>query len=241
MWRWVIKDYFSNFSRYKMKAAMKAANWLWILYWFVALPGMSGVFEELDNVWTFYLMMLPVGYCLVSGVLQKSKLPKFFYICPMEEGVRRTYINRKALFFVLVSAFVGGIATVLLLVFRLCHPLTAGVYFFDVLVLSLFGGEIFLQTVEIPKDSAIQVEEASMLGVTKGVAFVLSLVGIFGMWMMLSFGPSVESWCKWVFFAAAVVIVLPLTIKGLTGWNAAVERTLSYEVVKVKAKRVGGK
>lgn len=240
MWRWVIKDYFSAFSWYRISALMKASNWFWVLYWFLLLPGMSGAFEEMDKVWTFYLMMLPVGFCFVSGVFHRSKLPKFFYICPMERSVRRTYINRKFLFEILVPAFIGGVATVLLLGLRLCHPLTAGLYFFDMLVISLLGGDIFTQTVEVPKDSAIQVEEAKMLGVTKCVAFVLSFLGIFGMWMMLDFGPAVESWCKWGFFSVAVLIVLPLTIKGLTGWNAAVERALSYEVFKVKAKRIGG-
>lgn len=241
MWRWVIKDYFSAFSWYKIREVMKPGNLFWIFYWLVVLPGLSGAFEEMDKVWTFYLMMLPVGFCTVSGVFHRSKLPKFFYICPMERSVRRTYINRKFLFAILVPAFIGGVATILLLGLRLCHPLTAGLYFFDMLVISLFGGDIFTQTVEVPKDSAIQVEEVNMLGVTKGVAFVLSFLGILGMWMMLDIGPAVESWCKWVFFSVAVVIVLPLTIKGLTGWNAAVERALSYEVVKIKAKKVGGK
>ena len=55
MWRWVIKDYFSAFSWYKIRTVMKGANLIWVLYWCLVLPGMSGTFEERDNVWTFYL------------------------------------------------------------------------------------------------------------------------------------------------------------------------------------------
>lgn len=240
MWRWVIKDYFSAFSWHKISALMKAGNWFWILYWLVVLPGLSGAFEEWEYALTFYLLMLPVGFFFVSASLQRKKLPKIFYISPMEMPVRRAYIERKFLFSILIPAFVGGVSTVLLLVFQLCHPLTAGLYFFDILVISLFGGEFFTQTVEIPKDSAIQQETMQSMGITRGVAFILSFVGVSGMWIMLDCGPSIEVWCKWIFVGVAVVLQLPLTIKGLTGWNAAVERSLSYEVVKIKPKRIGG-
>ncbi len=240
MWRWVIKDYFSNFSWYKISAAMKAANWFLVIYWIVIIPAMTGAFEKWEYALTFYLIMLPVGFRIVSGIFQRSKLPKIFYICPIERAVRRAYIERKFLFSAVVPAFVGGVAAVLLWVLQLCHPLTAGLYFFDILIISFLGQKIFTQTVEVPKDSAIQRETVESMGVIQAVAFVLSFFGVFGMWMMLDFGPSIESWCKWIFFGIAVVLQLPLTIKGLTGWNAAVERALSYEVIKVKARKIGG-
>ena len=241
MWRWVIKDYFVAFRWRQIKESVKRGDLFWIIYFFTLLPLICGVYERGEYTVTYYMMILPIGFCMASSVLHKRKLSKIFYICPMERTVRKAYIERKYLFSVLVSAFVGGIATVMLLVCRLCHPLTAGVYFFNILVVSVFSDKIFVQTVEIPKESAIRLETVESEGVAEGVATFLGALGNFGMCMMLSFGPYVESWCKWVFFAAAVVIVLPLTIKGLTGWNAAVERALSYEVVKVKAKRVGGK
>lgn len=241
MWRWVVKDYFSNFSRYKISARIKGGNWFGVFYCFIILPLTFRAFESWKDTLTFYLMMIPMFFCLESGTLNRNRLPKFFYVCPMEKEVRRDYIERKFMFSILFPAMIGGIAAALLWGFRLCHPLTAGLYFFDVTVVSIFMGGIFKQMVEIPKDSAIQLEAVETEGIIEAVAYILSFMGVIGMYIMLEIGPSVESWCKWIFLGVAVVLQLPLTIKGLTGWNAAVERALGYEVVKVKAKRVGGK
>ncbi|MBR3823758.1 MAG: hypothetical protein IKJ39_01010 [Lachnospiraceae bacterium] len=241
MWRWVIKDYFSNFSWYKISARMKGGNWFWVIYMFTIVPLVCRMFERWEYTAIYYLMMLPIGFCMASAALQKNRLSKIFYICPMEKTMRRAYVERKFLFSVLVSAFGGCVSTVLLLLLQLCHPVTAGVYFFNLLVISVFSDKVFIQTVEIPKDSAIRLETVESQGSTESVALLLSVIGTCGMGMVLSFGPSVESWCKWIFLGGAVLIILPLTIKGLTGWNAAVERALSYEVVKIKAKKVGGK
>lgn len=241
MWRWVIKDYFTSFSWYRMKDRMKSGDLFWAIYMVTLLPLMCGIFEQWEYTMIYYLMMLPIGFSMLSLAFQKSRLPKIFYICPMEKAVRRAYIERKFLFSVLVSAFIGGVSTVLLLVLQLCHPLTAGVYFFNMLVISVFSDKIFIRTVEIPKESAIQLETVESEGIAEGVASLLSVLGTFAMSMVLSFGPSVESWCKWIFLGGAVVLILPLAIKGLTGWNGAVERALSYEVIKVKAVMKGRK
>jgi len=241
MWRWVVKDYFSAFGWYRISALMKAGNWFWVIYWFAMLPAMFNSFGSWEDTLTFYLMMIPIFFCLTSEIFHRNRLPKIFYICPMEKEIRKAYIERKFLFSILFPSLLGGVAAVALWGFKLCHPLTAVLYFFDVLVISIFIGGIFKQTVQIPENSAIRLETVETNGVIEGAAYILSLIAVFGMYMMLEFGPSIEVWCKWIFVGFAVVLQLPLTIKGLTGWNAAVERALSYEVVKIKAKKVGGK
>ena len=64
MWRWVIKDYFSAFSWYRISALMKAGNWFWVIYWVAMLPAMFKSFGSWEDTLTFYLMMIPIFFIL---------------------------------------------------------------------------------------------------------------------------------------------------------------------------------
>ncbi len=234
MWRWVIKDYFAAFRWGKIKDWLKTGDWFWIVYFLVLLPYIFNFFEKDEYMIIYYILMIPAGYCLISEALHENMLPKLFYLCPMEKEERKGYVECKFVFAMLVPAMLGGIFAIILWVFSHCHPVTAIMYWVNVVILGITTSSCLgKRKVKIPKaGSALMQTVNTSEGIVRG-NLIVTLFSILGMGMMLCNEVSIEGWCKWVFVSIAVFLQLPFTIKYLSGWNKAVENAVGYAKTKL--------
>lgn len=229
MWRWVIKDYFGAFRWGKIKDWLKEGDWFWILYFMSILPYIMGFMEKNEYIVLYYIMMIPVGFCLISEALHENLLPKMFYLCPMEKEVRKAYIERKFIFAMIVPTILGGIFAVIMWAFSHCHPLTAIMYWVNVVILGILTSSFMgKRKVKIPKEGSNQSETVNTTSGAVVGNLIVTLFAIVGIGMMLNNETSIESWCKWVFVSITVFVQLPLLIKYLSGWNKAVENAVGY-------------
>lgn len=229
MWRWVIRDYFVAFRWGKIKDWLKSGDWFWVVYFLMLLPYIFGFLEKDEYMVLYYIMMIPAGYCLISEALHENLLPKMFYLCPMEKEERKAYVERKFCFAMIVPAILGGIFAVILWVFSHCHPLTAIMYWVNVVILGILTSSFLgKRKVKIPKAGSYLKETVNAGGAVLTSNLIVTLFSIFGMGMMLCNEVSIEGWCVWVFVSIAVFVQLPLTIKYLSGWNKAVENAVGY-------------
>lgn len=229
MWRWVIKDYFGAFRWGKIKDWLKEGDWFWILYFMSILPYIMGFMEKNEYIVLYYILLMPVGYCLISEALHENLLPKMFYLCPMEKEVRKAYIERKFIFAMIVPTILGAIFAVIMWAFSHCHPLTAIMYWVNVVILGILTSSFMgKRKVKIPKEGSNQSETVNTTSGAVVGNLIVTLFAIVGIGMMLNNETSIESWCKWVFVSITVFVQLPLLIKYLSGWNKAVENAVGY-------------
>jgi hypothetical protein len=173
--------------------------------------------------------MIPVGFCLISEALHENLLPKMFYLCPMEKGVRKAYIERKFIFAMIVPTILGAIFAVIMWAFSHCHPLTAIMYWVNMVILGILTSSFLgKRKVKIPKEGSNQSETVNTTSGAIVGNLIVTLFAIFGIGMMLCNEVAIESWCKWVFVSITVFVQLPLLIKYLSGWNKAVENAVGY-------------
>ncbi len=229
MWRWVIRDYFVAFRWGKIKDWLKSGDWFWVFYFWVLLPNMIGFNEKAEYIVLYYILSMPVGYCLISEALHENLLPKMFYLCPMEKEQRKAYVERKFIFAMIVPAILGGIFAVIIWAFSHCHPLTAIMYWVNVVILGILTSSFLgKRKVKIPKEGSNQSETVNTTSGAVVGNLIVTLFSIYGMGMMLCNEVSIESWCVWVFVSVAIFVQLPLLIKHLSGWNKAMENAVGY-------------
>ena len=229
MWRWVIRDYFVAFRWGKIKDWLKDGEWFWMFYFLSAVPYIFGFLDKNEYIVIYYIMMIPAGYCLISEGLRENMLPKLFYLGPMGKEERKAYVERKFVFAMIVPTILGGIFAILLWAFSHCHPLTAIMYWVNVVILGILTSSFMgKRKVKIPKADSPLKETVNAGGAVLTGNMVVTLFTILGMGMMLCTEVSIESWCKWVFVSIAVFVQIPLLIKYLSGWNKAMENVVGY-------------
>jgi len=234
MWRWVIKDYFAAFRWNRIKERMKGNDWFWTGYLLIGVPLIWGVFEKIEYAIIYYSMLVPVIFCLFSETIHENILPKLFYLCPMDKEQRRGYVERKFLFAMIQPAILGGIFAVILWAFRHCQPLTAIMYWVNVVIIGITTSSCFgKRKVYVSGHNGTQGKTLYTGGGIETSNFIVSFIAILGMCMILCVESSIESWAIWIFVSVAIFIQLPLIIKYLSGWNKAVENAVGYAKTKL--------
>lgn len=224
-----MKDYFAAFRWGKIKEWLKEGGLFWTIYFMTLLPYIVGFTDKGADMILYYILMIPVGYCLVSENVHENVLPKLFYLCPMEKEQRKAYVERKFLFAIIVPAILGGVFAIILWAVRQCNPLVVIMYWVDIVFLGITTGP-FLGKCRVPRSKGNNILNKSgytRVGIEAGI-MIISLFSIFGMGVMLCAETPVESWVVWVFVSVAVFVQLPLTMKHLSGWNKAVENAVGY-------------
>ncbi len=231
MWKWVIRDYFAAFRWEKLKSVGKNIWWS-LIYFCVILPPMGQLCDTPKHMTTYFLVMLPVFLCITSSAVHSIRLPKVMHLCPIEERVKREYVEKSTVFRILFTSVVGITGVVLLVLFDLCDGMMAFVLIADLVLLAvllsgfcnlgesaIFGGNTEKKYPDMPHSARV-IETTNVC-----VTFISVFMAVYA----LCWDTPVAVWVKWIFIGFLVLVQIPLGVKLLTYWKLAVDRAVSYE------------
>lgn len=110
----VVRDYFAAFRWKKIKERYSNYDVWQILYCLVIFPILVHAEEMPSGFLAYYLINVPIFFCITSAELHPMLLPKILYLCPMGRDSRKEYII-KACYVKIAIPIVMGIAGSLVL------------------------------------------------------------------------------------------------------------------------------
>lgn len=109
MWKMVMGEYFKSFTWGNINENIKNTS----LTLFPILVGVQqiiyGVFDS-DKIVVFLLVILPLVFNSISTACFSAGLSKIMHLCPMNEGERKDYLNKKCMVKIGVSSIVSLIS-----------------------------------------------------------------------------------------------------------------------------------
>ncbi|MBQ7776782.1 MAG: hypothetical protein IJ379_12760 [Lachnospiraceae bacterium] len=225
MWKWVIRDYFTAFRWAKLKAQWKNI-WFSVFYFGLMLPCLWRMFETMETMRVYLLIFIPMLFGFLSNSLHTTKLPKAMHICPIEESLKRSYIEKAAVFRICFVALLGMIGTMVLVICGQCDAIMAGVLMADMIMMSILLCGLNERTVLIADKPAANRGIATMVESTN---LIFTLLSVFFSAAVLCWDTPVALWVEYIFVGFVVLVQIPLTVKLLTYWKQFMDRAVSYE------------
>ena len=90
----IIRDYVAAFYPAKIKEQYKSGGWWLFLYFLTIVPALAGFFEKKEYTLMYYLVCLPILYCMFSAPLHPMRPPKMMFLCPMNSNMRKEYAKK---------------------------------------------------------------------------------------------------------------------------------------------------
>ena len=106
-----MKDYWWDFSLIKIKELWKSGQASWVVGFIIYGVYTCNRMGIQKGMVSYGFGILPFFFQLLSGQLHSIKMPKIFYLCPMEESTRRRFITGRMICNIGIPALAGALGT----------------------------------------------------------------------------------------------------------------------------------
>lgn len=131
MWKKIMKDYWWEFSLIKIKELWKSGQVYWVAGFIIFAASLCNSIGFPKGMVLYGLGVLPFFFQLLSGQLHSIKMPKIFYLCPMEESTRRRFITGRMICNIGIPALAGALGTLGLVAMHIADAFWALLFLFN--------------------------------------------------------------------------------------------------------------
>lgn len=234
----VIRDYFAAFRWKKIKERYSNYNTWYIIYFLVLTPLWLHAERMPGGFLTYYLINVPILFCIISAGLHPMVLPKILYLCPMSKESRKEYIIKSCYVRIAIPVTMGIAGSVVLMCRGFCSRLYGAVIIMNIVILSIvLGADTSAQGYgKIAENGQRTLDFDSREGVCQGIVTIVAMLIGLGYQMLVQW-ESFLNLMGGVVLGIVLVVELPLTILFLKDWKKRVEQLLFYENTGVLQKK----
>lgn len=226
MWKWVVRDYFAAFRWEKVKEWLKSGAWWRAFYVGVFMPCML----VRNSNMMYFLLCLPIMFCMIAEELHRENLPKLMFLCPMQREVRMKYVERTYIFRMLFSTAMGALVFGVIWILGHCDQVTMLLLVWNIWNLSLVFCGICNVKGPSNRDPKKETELVTRIGGgSEGANMILSIGSIYVITCCLCWELGVGIAVKLFFLTISLLVQLPLVVKTLRKWKYSVGRAASFE------------
>lgn len=237
MWKRIIAEYVQGFSPGSLKKLIQedSPNF-WGYCTGIIMIGVLSFFDTKKGVVVFCLGAIPLLFCLISGCLHSFRLPKLFYLCPMEEGERREYIMARLLWNIFIPLIAGLLGIILLWRMDIADGLSALLLSANLVLIALILCG-FNKTKMVRNEQGEKKRKGifESLSVQEGCClFISNLSTVFVLVIMENTSKAasktrLDMGIKLFLLGLAVLVQLPLAMKMRKSWKNQLNSTFDYE------------
>lgn len=225
MIEWVLREYFSIFSWQSIKGSKKG-SWWHIFYFMFLVPLMLQTYKEEGMLLMYYMVMIPIVFCIWMESRHSTLLPKVMYLCPLNQEMRKQYVKYTYYTWICVPILLGILGVVVLLCLGICDVIAAIIILFNITTISICAGgcryvngkSSISETGTLASNSGLLESFILMVGMLTGLFAVLFVQEIWAI-----------PWFKWGFLIAEVVVQGLMMRAFLKKWKAVSKQLLTYE------------
>ncbi len=211
-WDRVINDFFEGFFKRDIKK-IDGATWWLIAYFGLVFPALFNYFDTTRSAIIYFMIATPAAVAFVLTNSYKIIVPKVLFLCPMDENMRREYIEKSCIVRIVFEMVLAAFGVLVLIGCGFCNV--------------AYGIGIMLNAAVLA---------SLVFGINNGVGeiraiFNMVITAISEMYYVavLSWGGEHKQVFFWIFIVAWLIIQAPLAIKDLLLWNKVIDNAADYE------------
>jgi len=234
MWKWAIKDYFGRFRWQVIREKYKKGGWWVYLYFMTVIPMVGHMFERKEQLLTYYLMNVPILFCIFAASLHSIALPKMMYLCPMSTAMRKKYIKAATIMHICVPMLIGMCGACTLLLLDICDPVLivgAAINIVGmVFAMSTGSGLRLTETAEKRQNAEREGENhTENWGLELAGLIAAMIADMFFVFMMEWKDVRAIRWLGGTMTAGCLLIQGAIMVKFFYNWNSGLEQAIQFE------------
>lgn len=226
----IICDYIDGFRWSRIRQVYQKGGWYTYLYFITVFPVFTGFYEKAEEAVTYYLVMMPILFCMFASPMHPMAMPKIMYLCPLDRHKRYQYISWSGYLHIIVPFLLGLLGILGLAVLGKTDFLSASGILINVTLMSVFCCGINRKGFgDSTPDGKRCFNMNSGWGVCETAGIMITMISDYCYSALLCCYHPVYHWAIWILLCFGILVQVPLAICYLKGWQGAVERALDYE------------